>query len=82
MLRIAIGWLALSLPCWLMLLVYYDNWESGTHSVGLCGFYPCEIVVAMAVIRFVIPIGAMLSIGVLVWSLAAFKARSKTSKDE
>jgi hypothetical protein len=50
-----------------MLVLMVMSWESSEHRVGACGFYPCGILAALAMIYLVIPIGAFVAAAILAW---------------
>lgn len=67
-LQLAIAWLSLALPCWVTMVLVYQSWQSGEyHAPGVCGLYPCGILVVLAMIRFVIPAGAVVAALLLAW---------------
>lgn len=66
---LAMAWLVLALPCcWLCAMVFV-NWEGGSHPPSICGYYPCDVIVALAMVYVVIPVSAFVALVVVARSL-------------
>lgn len=66
---LATAWLFLALPCWWLSAMVFINWADGPSTPSMCGTYPCDILLVLAMVYAVIPVSAIVALVVVVRAL-------------